>query len=119
MGSASQQHKLDIRGYNSLGGRKALVKIVSNFGSDSVDAVLLVNGRWSSTDSIDVVTNIGAGNVTSTYSPGGDVTAEAAATAIASAIDAQSDHTATASSNVVRINKSTAGSVEVVSAVIS
>jgi hypothetical protein len=119
MGTASQQHKLDIRGYNSLGGRKALVKVTSNFGTNAVDAVVELGGRWSSTDSITVLTDIGAGNVNSTYSPSGDVTAEAAATALAAVINAQADHTASAASNVIRITKTTAGTVEVVSAVIS
>lgn len=116
MGRASQAHKLDIRGYNSLGERKALVKILSNVGSDTVDAVVILNGLWSATDTIRVITNVGAGDVNSDYSPSGDETAEAAATGLAAVINGQLDTTASATSNVIRINKATAGTLTVVDA---
>ena len=116
MGRASQTHKLDIRGYNSLGQRKALVKILSNSGTDTVEAVVILNGLWSATDTIRVITNIGAGNVNSDYSPSGNESAEAAATGLAAVINAQTDHTASAVSNVIRITKTTAGSLTVVDA---
>jgi hypothetical protein len=115
MGRASQEHKLDIRGYNSLGQRKALAKVLSNAGTDAVEAVIEVNGLWSSTDTFRVVTNLGAGNVTINYTPGGDQDAETAATGLAQAINVEADHTASATSNVVRITKTTAGTLTIVS----
>lgn len=119
MATASQRHKLEIRGYNSLGERKALSKVLTQHGSDSVPAVIELYGLWSSTDTITVNTDIGGGNVESVYSPSGDETAEEAATGLAAVINGKADHTATASVNHVQITKSTAGSVTVVSHVIS
>lgn len=116
MGRASQAHKLDIRGYNSLGERKALAKVISNSGTDVVEAVIFTNGLWGTGDTFRVVTNLGAGDVTTNYTPGGDQDAETAATGLAQAINVQADHTATAVSNVVRITKTTAGTLTVVDA---
>lgn len=114
MANASQRHKLDIRGYDSLGGRKALFKVMSNSGTDTREAVVELYGRWSSTDTIRVVTNIGAANVNSDYSPSGDEEADAAATGLAAVINGQTGHTATASVNRVLITKTTAGNLDVV-----
>lgn len=116
MATASQRHKLDIRGYDSTGGRKALAKIMANTGSDTVPAVVELDGRWSSTDTIRVVTDIGGGNVNNDYSPSGDEDASAAATGLAAVINGQTDHTASATVNKVVITKTTAGTVRALSA---
>jgi hypothetical protein len=114
MANASQRHKLDIRGYDSLGGRKALFKVMSNSGTNTREAVIELYGLWSGTDTIRVVTNIGGGNVNSDYSPSGNEDASAAATGLAAVINGKADHTATASVNHVLITKTTAGNLDVV-----
>lgn len=119
MGRASQQHKLDVRGTNALGERKALQYIKTQHGTDTVEAVLVVEGLWSSTDTITVTVNIGAGDLTPNYSPSGDEDAVAAASGIATQINAETDVTATSSENHVLVTKTTAGSVDLVSAVIT
>lgn len=119
MGRASQTHKLDIHGSNSLGERKALSRIGTQHGSDTVAAVLILDGLWGSGDTITVNTNIGASNVVSAYTPSGNENATAAATGLAAIINAQTDHTATGVLNTVRVTKTTAGSVDIVSAVIT
>lgn len=119
MGRASQQHKLDVRGSNALGERKALQYIKTQHGSDTVPALLVVEGLWSSTDTITVTVNIGGGDLTPNYSPSGDEDAVAAASGIATAINGQTDVTATSSENQVYVTKSTAGSVDLVSSVVT
>jgi hypothetical protein len=119
MANASQRHKLETRGYNSIGGRKALQYIKTQHGSNTVPAVLVVEGLWSSTDTITVTVNIGGGDLTPNYSPSGNEDAVAAATGIASAINGQTDVTATSDANHVYVTKSTAGSVDLVSAVVA
>jgi len=119
MGHASQRHKLETRGYDSLGGRKALSKVLTQNGTDAVDAIIILDGLWSGTDTITVNTDIGAGNVESVYSPSGNESATAAATGLAAVVNGKADHTATGVANTVRITKSTAGTVRVVSHVIS
>ena len=119
MGRASQIHKLDIHGSNSLSERKALAVILQQHGSDTVAATIQLNGSWSSTDTITVTVNIGAADLTPSYSPGGDVTAEAAATALAVQIALEVDVSAVAVGGKVYVTKSTAGTVDIVSAVIT
>lgn len=119
MGRASQIHKLNVHGYNSLGERKALSRVLTQHGTNTVDAIIILEGLWSGTDTITVNTNIGASNVESVYSPSSNETAIAAATGLAAVINGKADHTATGVKNTVRITKSTAGTVEVVSHVIS
>jgi hypothetical protein len=81
--------------------------------------VLVVEGLWSSTDTITVTVNIGGGDLTPNYSPSGNEDAVAAASGIATQVNAQTDVTATSSENHVLITKSTAGSVDIVSAVVA
>lgn len=119
MGRASQAHKLNTRGYNSLGERKALSRIQTQHGTDTVSAILVVEGLWSSTDTITVTVNIGGGDLTPSYSPAGDEDAVAAASGIATQVTAQTDVTATSVENLVLITKTTAGTVDIVSAVIT
>jgi len=119
MGRASQQHKLDIHGTNALGERKALQRIQTQHGSDTVPAILVVEGLWSGTDTITVTVNIGAGNLTPSYSPGGNEDAIAAASGIATQVTAEADVTAVSDENLVKITKSTAGTMNIVSAVIT
>lgn len=114
MANASQRHKLAIRGYDSSGGRQALYKVMSNSGTDTREALIEIYGRWSSTDTFRVTTDIGGGNVITNYTPGGDQDAETAATGIAQAVNAQTGHTATASVNHVLITKTTAGTLDIV-----
>lgn len=119
MGRASQDHKLDIRGSDSLGRRKALSYIKTQHGTDTVDAVLVIEGLWSSTDTITVTLNIGAGDLTPNYSPAGDEDAVAAASGLATQINAQTDVTATSRENHVYVTKTTAGTVNLISDVIT
>lgn len=119
MGRASQIHKLDVHGSNSLGERKALSRVLTQHGTDAIDAIIILEGLWSSTDTITVNTNIGAANVESVYSPSGNESAEAAATGLAAVINGKADHTSAGVANTVRSTKTTAGSIEVVSHVIS
>ena len=114
MGRSSQAHKLDVRGSNSLGARKALAVIKQQHGSDTVPALLQLNGLWGTGDTISVNTDIGAGNVLSQYTPGANEDAFAAATGLALVITAQTDHTAVAAGGQVYVTKTTAGSVDIV-----
>lgn len=119
MSRASQLHKLNTRGFNSQFERKGLSRIRTQHGSDTVAALLSLDGLWSGTDTITVNTNIGASDVPSVYSPGGNEDAVAAATGLAAIINAQTDHTATATNQTVYITKTTAGTVDIVSSVIT
>lgn len=119
MGRASQNHKLDTRGYNSIGGRKALVKYLSDWGTDTNEVVIEMGGLWSATDTVTATLNIGAGDLTPNYSPSGDEDAVAAASGFATQITAQTDVTATSESNIIRVTKTTAGTIELKSVVIS
>lgn len=119
MGNASQTHKLNTRGYDSLGGRKALSRIQTQHGSDTVAAVLILDGLWKGTDTITVTVNIGGGDLTPNYSPASNEDAVAAASGLATQITAQTDVTAVASENQVLITKTTAGAVDIVSSVIT
>lgn len=119
MGRASQDHKLNTRGYDSLGRRKALSRIQTQHGSDTVPAMLILEGLWSGTDTITVTVNIGAADLTPSYSPAGNEDAVAAASGLATQITAQVDVTAVSSENVVYITKTTAGTVDIVSSVIT
>ena len=119
MANASQRHKLETRWYNALGERKALQHIKTQHGTDSVPAVLVVEGAWSSTDTITVTVNIGGGDLTPNYSPAGNEDAVAAASGIATQINGQTDVTATSEANHVYVTKTTAGNVNIVSAVVA
>lgn len=119
MGNASQAHKLNTRGYDSLGGRKGLVYDKSNSGTNSVPVTLVIEGLWSATDTLTVTTDIGAGNVASNYSPSVNEDAETMAEGIRAAINLQTDHTAVRRANEVDITKTTAGTVTLVSFVVS
>lgn len=114
MGNASQRHKLETRGYDSLGNRKALSKIQTQHGTDAIPCILVLDGLWGAGDTISVNTDIGGGNVLSQYTPSGNEDATAAATGLAAVITAQTDHTAVSAANTVRITKTTAGTVKVV-----
>jgi len=119
MGNASQQHKLDIRGYNSSGGRKALAKYLSDSGTNVNEVVIELNGLWGTGDTVTATINIGAGNLTPNYTPSGNEDAVAAAAGLAAAINAQVDVSASSSSNIVRATKTTAGTINLISLVIS
>lgn len=119
MARASQLHKLNTRGYNSQFERKAITRIQTQHGTDTVSAILVVDGLWSGTDTVTVTVNIGGGDLTPSYSPSGDEDAFAAASGIATQVTAETDVTATASENLVLITKTTAGTVDIVSSVIT
>lgn len=119
MGRSSQIHKLNTYGYNSQFERKALSRIQRQAGSDTLPAIVVLDGLWSSTDTITVTVNIGGADLTPSYSPAGDEDAFAAASGLATQIAAQVDVSCVAVENTVRITKSTAGSVDVVSSVIT
>lgn len=119
MGNASQDHKLNTRGTNALGQRKALHLITTQHGSDTVPAIIVLDGLWSSTDTITVTVNIGGGDLTPAYTPAGDEDAVAAATGLAAQITLQTDVTAVSSENQVLVTKTTAGSVDLVSSVVT
>ena len=119
MARSSQVHKLNTRGYNSQFERQALSRIQTQHGSDTVSAMLVLDGLWSSTDTITVTVNIGASDLVPAYSPAGDEDAVAAAAGLATQITAQTDVTATSTHNVVYITKTTAGTVDIVSSVIT
>lgn len=119
MARASQDHKLNTHGSDSLGRRKALSVIRQQHGSDTVPATLVLSGLWSGTDTITVTVNIGASDLTPSYSPAGDEDAVAAASGLATQITAQTDVTATAANGTVYVTKSTAGTVDLVSSVIT
>lgn len=118
-GRASQVHKLNTRGANSQFERKALSRTHTQHGTDVIPAILVVEGLWSSTDTITVTVNIGASDLTPSYSPSGNEDATAAASGIATQVTAQTDVTAVADENIVRITKTTAGTVDIVSDVIT
>ncbi len=110
---SSQVHKLDIHGSNSAGETKTLVKSLTQHGTDTVNAVVIISGLGNLTDDIEVDTNIGGGTVTSAYVVSASETAGAMATGLAAIINAQTDHTSSAAENTVLITKSTAGTVTV------
>lgn len=116
---SSQLHKLNTRGYNSQFERAAISNIQTQHGTDTVAAILNLHGLWSGTDTITVTVNIGGGDLTPSYSPAGNEDAFAAASGLATQITAETDVTAVASENNVYITKSTAGSVDIVSSVIT
>lgn len=119
MGNASQAHKLNVRGYNSIGGRKALAKFLSNSGTDVAPVVIELNGLWGTGDTVTATVNIGAGNLVANYTPAGNEDAVAAATGLAAALNAQLGVTSNAASNVVKATKTTAGTISLVSLVIT
>lgn len=119
MGNASQTHKLNVRGYNSSGGRKALAKYLSDSGTDVNPVVIELNGLWGTGDTITATVNIGAANLTPNYTPSGNEDAVAAATGLAAAMNAQIGVSASASANVVKATKTTAGTIDLISLVIA
>ena len=114
MGNASQRHKLQIRGYNSLGERLGKLVVYDEWGSDTDSAKIIVEGLWDANSTATVNTDIGGGNVQSQYTPAGDEDAVAAASGLAAVINAQTDHTATSTENTIHVTKTTAGTVHVV-----
>lgn len=114
-GGASQRHKLAIRGVDAAGNRQGILRCPDNWGTDTDTAKIIVEGMWDATETANVTTDIGGGNVASAYTPSGAESINAAATGLAAVINGKADHTATATENVVYITKSTAGTVEVVS----
>ncbi len=117
---ASQLHKLTVRGENSAFQFAVSLKSVKQLGSDVQIATVDVQGFGNIGDSLDVTTDIGGGDVDSSY-----VVVAAAedtdvmATGLAAAINAQTDHTAIAVESQVQILKSTAGAVQVISTEVS
>jgi len=81
--------------------------------------VIVLEGRWSGTDTVTATVNIGAGNLTPAYSPSGDEDAVAAAAGLATQIALETDVSATSAANLVYVTKSTAGTVDIVSVVIT
>jgi hypothetical protein len=119
MARSSQLHKLNTRGYNSQFERKALSQIQNSTGTDTAPAKLNIGGLWSGTDTITVLVNIGAGDLNPAYSPSGDEDAFAAAIGLAVQVALETDVSAYASGGTVFITKTTAGTVNIISAVIA
>lgn len=119
MANASQRHKLETRGYNSLGERKGKLVVNDEWGSDTNPAKIIVEGLWDANSTATVNTNIGAANVESVYTPSGAEDAVAAATGLAAVINGKADHTASATENVISVTKTTAGTVHVVNYVVA
>lgn len=112
---ASQLHKLSIRGETSDFQFAAFLKSLKQHGTDTANATIEVTGFGNVGDSLDATVNIGGGDLSSSYVVVGAAEARTVmATGLAAAINAQTDVTAVAVSNVVQILKSTAGSIEVV-----
>ena len=93
--------------------------IRNSTGTDTAPAKLDLAGLWSGTDTITVTVNIGAGDLTPSYSPAGDEDAFAAATALAVQVALETDVSAYASGGTVFITKTTAGTVDIISSVIT
>ena len=112
---ASQLHKLNVRGETSDFQFAVSLKSVKQLGSDLIFVTVDVQGFGNIGDSLDVTTDIGGGDVDSSY-----VVVAAAedtdvmATGLGAAINAQTDHTAIAVETQVQILKTTAGSVQVI-----
>ena len=119
MGRSSQLHKLNTRGYNSQFERKAISLIRNSTGTDTAPAIIDLTGLWSGTDTITVTVNIGGGDLTPAYSPSGNEDATAAASGLATQIALETDVSCVAAQNAVFITKSTAGTVNVLSSVIT
>lgn len=117
---ASQLHKLNVRGETSDFQYAVSMKSITQHGTDAINATIEVTGFGNIGDSLDATTDIGGGDVVSSY-----VVVAAAevdtvmATGLAAAINAQTDHTSVAIDNVVQILKTTAGNVQVVTTAIS
>ena len=117
---ASQLHKLNVRGETSDFQFAVTMKSLNQHGTDVINATIEVSGFGNIGDSLDATTDIGGGNVNSSYVVVGAAEVDTVmATGLAAAINAQTDHTAVAVGNVVQILKSTSGSVEVVTTAIS
>jgi hypothetical protein len=117
---ASQLHKLNTHGENSAGQVAPSVKSLTQHGTDTVSAVIIVSGFGNIGDNLDATTDIGGGNVVSQYTVvGAREDPNTMATGLALDINGQTDHTAVAAENLVQIVKTTAGTVEVVSTGIS
>ena len=117
---ASQLHKLNTHGENSVGQVAPNLKSLTQHGTDTVDAVIIVSGFGNIGDNLDATTDIGGGDVASQYTVvAARESVTVMATGLAAAINAQADHTAVSAENLVQILKTTAGIVEVVSTGIS
>lgn len=119
MANASQRHKLETRGYNSLGERKGKLIVNDEWGSNTDSAKIIVEGLWDANSTATVNTNIGAADVPSVYTPAGAEDAVAAAAGLAAVINGKADHTATSTENIVYVTKTTAGTVHVVNYVVA
>lgn len=108
---SSQLHKLSIHGQNSSGETKTTLKSLVQHGTDVINATVEVNGLGNLGDDLEVDTDIGGGTVTSQYVVSARESSSAMATGLAAIINAKTDHTSTATSNVVLITKSTSGTV--------
>jgi phage tail sheath gpL-like len=120
MGRTSQLSKLTTHGKNSAYEYAVTLKSLNPTGSNTVAASIEVNGYGNDGDTLTATVNIGAGNLTPSYEVLADgETAETMATALAAAINGETDVTAVSTGNVVQVTKSTAGTVTIVSAVVS
>ena len=119
MGRSSQVHKLNTRGFNSQFDRQAISQIRNSTGTDTAPAMIDLSGLWGSGDTITVTVNIGAGDLTPAYTPAGDEDNFAAAVGLAVQIALQTDVSCVASGAAVFITKTTAGTVNIVSSVIT
>jgi len=120
MGRSSQLHKLSTHGKNSAYEYAVTLKSLNPTGSDTVAATIEVNGFGNDGDTLTATVNIGASDLVPAYEVLADgETAATMATALASAINGETDVTAVAVANMVQITKTTAGTVTVVSAVVS
>lgn len=110
---ASQLHKLNVHGSNSAGETKTVLRSLVQHGTDAIAATVQVDGFGKLGEDLEVDTNIGGGTVTSQYVVSAAQTSSSMATGLAAIINGKADHTATATSNVISITKTTAGTVEV------
>lgn len=120
MGRSSLLHNLNTHGKNSAYEYQVTMKSLNPTGSDTVAATIEVHGFGNDGDTLTATVNIGAGDLAPAYVVLVDnETPAVMAAGLASALDGEADVTATSVSNMVQITKSTAGTVTVVSAVVS
>lgn len=117
---ASQLHKVNTHGKSSDFQYAALLKSVTQHGTDVIPAVVEVRGFGNVGDSIDVVINIGAGDLTPSYTViGAAEPCETMASGLATQIALETDVDAVAVGCNVHVTKTTAGTVEIVSVAVS
>lgn len=113
---ASQLHKLNTHGENSAGEVAVTLKSLDQHGSDTLEATIEVSGFGNIGDVLNATTDIGAGNVAHSYTVlAARESVGVMATGLAADITADAGHTASAVGSLVRITKTTAGTLEVVS----